>query len=98
MEWQPVPAGEYVGDVQKGDRVEVQVSPGVWVPARVVHDMETRIGVELENPILVITKTRTITHKFFSRKPVVTEEEKDTFTTTWSSGRAYVRYPKDRPV
>ena len=97
MEWQSVPPREYVGDVREGDEVEVQVSPGIWVPARVIHDMDTRIRVKLDNPLLVITKTVTITYKLFSFKPVVTEEEKDLFTTTWASGRAYVRYP-NRPA
>lgn len=97
MKWQPVSPEEYVGDVQKGDRVEVQVSPGTWVPARVVYDMETRISVELDTPILVITKTVTIVHKVFSLKPTVTEEEKYVYTTTLTPGRAYVRYP-NRPA
>ncbi len=98
MKWQPVPPQEYVDDVEKGDRVEVQVSPGIWIPARVVYDMDTRISVELDTPILVITQIRTITHKLFSLQPKVAEEEKSILTTTWTSGRAYVRYPANRPA
>jgi len=98
MEWQPVLPSEYVEEVKRGDLVEVQVSPGAWVSGRVIADMETRISVVLDNPILVITRTQTITHRIFSWNPCVTEDETSVLVNTWTAGRAYVRYPKDRPV
>lgn len=103
QQYEIVARDEFIDEELKpGERVEVEISPRVWVPATVISDMETRVGVKLDTPVIIVEQTRIKT----VQKPVgflswfkktietTTYDQKETYLTSTASGRWYVRRPK----
>ncbi len=92
-------------ELKSGELVEVEIAPGVWVPAIVVHDMETRVGVKLVTPVWYVQQKTTKTvicapwffSLFFKDKEEVKEEVEYSYTESVHTGRWYVRRPLPRP-
>lgn len=62
--------------INEGDVVEVKLTDdGWWVEGVVVNDMETRLGVRLNAPVVLVEREKTIILKGWFREPAVEEKE-----------------------
>ena len=76
-------------DFKTGELVEVALTDNIWVAAEITSEMETRLGVRLLQPVVMVEKTITVTGYWFWRKTTISETSK--YVEMMSLGKGFVR-------